>query len=74
MELKAEMGTLDFNKRLRNIAVDKSRMVFKEEYVKGGYLGRTPDIESTALRPPAGARHVRPGEDFYAVPRSALTE
>jgi phage terminase large subunit-like protein len=41
MELKAEMGTLDFNKRLRNIAVDKSRMVFKEEYVKGGWIGRT---------------------------------
>jgi phage terminase large subunit-like protein len=40
MELKAEMGTLDFNKRLRNIAVDKSRMVFKEEYVKGGWIGR----------------------------------
>lgn len=39
MELKAEMGTLDFNKRFRNIAVDKSRQVFKEEYVKGGYIG-----------------------------------
>lgn len=38
MELKAEMGTLDFNKRLRNIAVDPSRMVFREEYVKGGYI------------------------------------
>lgn len=41
MALKAEMGTLDFNKRLRNIAVDKSRMVFKEEYVKGGFIGKT---------------------------------
>jgi hypothetical protein len=41
MALKAEMGTLDFNKRLRNIAVDKSRMVFKEEYVKGGWIGKT---------------------------------
>lgn len=40
MELKAEMGTLDFNKRLRNIAVDKSRMVFREEYVKGGWIGK----------------------------------
>jgi hypothetical protein len=40
MELKAQMGTLNFNKRLRNIAVDKSRMVFKEEYVKGGWVGR----------------------------------
>jgi phage terminase large subunit-like protein len=40
MALKAEMGTIDFNKRLRNIAVDKSRMVFKEEFVKGGYYGR----------------------------------
>lgn len=40
MELKAEMGTLDFNKRLRNIAVDKSRMVFREEYIKGGYIGK----------------------------------
>lgn len=38
MILKAEMGTLDFNKRLRNIAVDKSRMVFREEYLKGGYM------------------------------------
>lgn len=38
MQLKAEMGTLDFNKRMRNIAVDASRMVFKEEYVKGGYI------------------------------------
>lgn len=37
MELKAEMGTIDFNKRLRNIAVDKSRMVFKEEFIKGGF-------------------------------------
>ncbi len=41
MELKAEMGTIDFNKRLRNIAVDKSRMVFKEEFVKGGFYDKT---------------------------------
>lgn len=40
MQRKAEMGTLDFNKRFRNIAVDKSRMVFREEYVKGGYIGK----------------------------------
>ena len=40
LELKAEMGTIDFNKRLRNIAVDKSRMVFKEEYVKGGFYNK----------------------------------
>jgi len=40
MQKKASMGTLDFNKRYRNIAVDKSRMVFKEEYVKGGYVGK----------------------------------
>jgi hypothetical protein len=39
MELKAEMGTLDFNKRLRNIAVDKSRMAFREEFIKGGWIG-----------------------------------
>lgn len=39
MERKAEMGTLDFNKRYRNIAVDKSRMVFREEYIKGQYIG-----------------------------------
>ncbi len=40
MEQKAN-GTLDFNKRFRNIAVDRSRMVFKEEYVKGGWIGKT---------------------------------
>jgi hypothetical protein len=39
MGLKHELGTLDFNKRLRNIAVDPERMVFREEYVKGGWLG-----------------------------------
>lgn len=39
MEQKAKMGTLNFNKRYRNMAVDKSRMVFKEAYVKGGYEG-----------------------------------
>jgi hypothetical protein len=40
MQRKSEMGTLDFNKRYRNIAVDRSRMVFKEEFVTGGYVGR----------------------------------
>lgn len=34
---KAQMGTLAFNRRYRNIAVDPSRMAFKEEYIKGGY-------------------------------------
>jgi phage terminase large subunit-like protein len=41
MELKAEFGTLDFNKRFRNIAVDPSRMAFREEYIKGGWIGKT---------------------------------
>ncbi len=36
MQQKVKVGTLNFNKRYRNIAVDASRMVFKEEYVKGG--------------------------------------
>ncbi len=40
MEEKAR-GTLDFNKRFRNIAVDPSRQVFKEVYVKGGWERRT---------------------------------
>lgn len=40
MAQKAKMGTLDFNKRYRNIAVDKSRVVFKDEYVRGGYIGK----------------------------------
>jgi len=39
MEKKAELGVLDFNKRYRNIAVDESRQIFKEEYIKGGYIG-----------------------------------
>jgi hypothetical protein len=39
MAKKAEVGTLNFNKRYRNIAVDKSRMVFKEAYIRGGYEG-----------------------------------
>ena len=39
MEKKAELGVLDFNKRYRNIAVDESRQVFKEEYIRGGWIG-----------------------------------
>lgn len=40
MAQKAKMGTLDFNKRYRNIAVDRSRLIFLEEYVRGGYIGK----------------------------------
>lgn len=40
MQKKAAVGTLNFNKRYRNIAVDESRMVFKEEYVRGGFVGK----------------------------------
>lgn len=40
MAQKAKMGTLDFNKRYRNIAVDKSRIIFHEEFVRGGYIGK----------------------------------
>lgn len=38
MEQKLNMGTLDFNKRFQNVAVDPSQMVFREEYIRGGYL------------------------------------
>jgi phage terminase large subunit-like protein len=38
MGQKRKMGTLDFNKRYRNIAVDPSRLVFREEYIRGGYV------------------------------------
>jgi hypothetical protein len=41
MERKAEIGTLSFNKRYRNIAIDESRMVFREEYVRGQWIGTT---------------------------------
>jgi hypothetical protein len=41
MQQKVKVGTLSFNKRYRNIAVDESRMVFKEEYVRGGWIGKT---------------------------------
>lgn len=40
MAQKAKMGTLDFNKRYRNIAVDKSRIIFLEEYIRGGTIGK----------------------------------
>lgn len=40
MAQKAKMGTLDFNKRYRNFAVDASRLVFKSEYLRGGYVGK----------------------------------
>jgi predicted phage terminase large subunit-like protein len=40
MQKKAAVGTLNFNKRYRNIAVDASRMLFKEEYVRGGWVGK----------------------------------
>ena len=40
MEQKVGFGTLDFNKRYCNIAVDPSRMVFREEYVRGGWVGK----------------------------------
>jgi hypothetical protein len=40
MAQKVKMGTLDFNKRYRNIAVDKSRIVFLREYLYGGYIGK----------------------------------
>jgi len=33
-------GPAKFAQRFRNIAVDKSRMIFREEYVKGGYIGK----------------------------------
>jgi predicted phage terminase large subunit-like protein len=40
MGKKAELGTIDFNKRYRNIAVDPTRMLFKEEHIRGGYIGK----------------------------------
>ena len=40
MEQKVGFGTLDFNKRYCNIAVDPSRMVFRDEYIRGGYVGK----------------------------------
>jgi hypothetical protein len=41
MQKKVKIGTLSFNKRYRNIAVDASRMVVKEEYITGGWRGNT---------------------------------
>jgi phage terminase large subunit-like protein len=40
MEQKASMGTLDFQKRYMNVAVDPSRMVFRHEHVWGGWIGK----------------------------------
>lgn len=40
MREKATIGTLQFNKRYRNVAVDPSRMAFREEYVRGGWLNK----------------------------------
>jgi hypothetical protein len=40
MAQKAKMGTLDFNKRYRNFAVDASRLVFRSEYLRGGYYNK----------------------------------
>lgn len=37
MMKKESIGTLSFNKRYRNVAVDASRMVVKEEYIVGGW-------------------------------------
>lgn len=36
MEQKETMGTLDFNKRFQNIALDPSGLMFHEDYVLGG--------------------------------------
>lgn len=38
MEQKVAMGTLDFNKRFQNEALDPSGLVFREEYIYGGTL------------------------------------
>ncbi len=40
MQMKVKLGTLSFNKRYRNIAVDESRMAFREEYIDGGWIGK----------------------------------
>lgn len=37
MQQKAKVGTLSFNKRYRNIAVDASRMIVREQWVRGGW-------------------------------------
>lgn len=36
---KASMGTIDFMKRYCNIAVDPDAMVFRDEYIRGLYIG-----------------------------------
>lgn len=38
---KAQLGTLQFNKRYCNIAVDPSMMFCREEYLTGGFIGKT---------------------------------
>lgn len=38
MEQKLIMGTIDFNKRFQNQPVDPSQIVFREEYIRGGYV------------------------------------
>jgi len=38
---KAQLGTLQFNKRYCNVAVDPSMMFCREEYLTGGYIGKT---------------------------------
>lgn len=37
MQMKAKQGTLNFNKRYRNKAVDASRQIVKEAYIRGGW-------------------------------------
>lgn len=39
MKQKAATGTLDFNRRYRNKAIDPERQLFREEYVRGGWVG-----------------------------------
>lgn len=39
MREKASVGTLDFNRRYRCKAIDPEKMLFREEYVRGGYVG-----------------------------------
>jgi predicted phage terminase large subunit-like protein len=39
MREKAGIGTIDFMKRFCNVAVDPDAQVFREEYIKGDYIG-----------------------------------
>jgi hypothetical protein len=52
MMQKVKVGTLNFNKRYRNIAVDPSRLVFREEFVKGGTLNgiRYPGVRDRTFK------------------------